>query len=134
MVAYPPSNISSIEVLCVGVHIRLRGRIIEENDSVSITDIGENNAAVLCMTDKMECCKSMVGGTGEWYYPNNDTVGTVGGSEDFYRNRGQRVVRLNRRNNAMMPTGPFCCEVPDRNNVMQRMCVMIESTITPDGV
>ena len=132
MITYPSSNISTIEILCVGVHIQLNGCIIEENDSVSITDIGEDDNAVLCMTDRMGCCKSTVGGTGEWSFPNNERVGTIGGGGDFYRDRGQGVVRLNRRNNAMMPTGLFCCEIPDRNNVTRRLCIMIEAT--PDGV
>ena len=86
------------------------------------------------MTDRVECCRSTFGGGGEWYFPNTSQVGTVGGGGDFYRNRDQRVVRLNRRNNAMMPTGSFCCTIPDRNNVMQRLCIIVESTITLDGV
>ena len=87
------------------------------------------------MTDRMGCCKGTVGGVGEWYFPNNMIVGTIGTNGSFYRNRGQGVVRLNRRHNATMPTGFFCCEIPDANNVTQRICIMVEaSKVTPDGV
>ena len=84
----------------------------------------------------MGCCRGAVsGGVGEWYFPNNMTVGTIGGGGSFYRNRAERVVRLSRRYDAMMPTGSFCCTIPDANNVIQRICVMIKaSTVIPDGV
>ena len=116
----------------LGVHIQLNGCIIKENGSVSITDIGENDNAVLCMTNKEECCRDPPGRAGEWFYPNNDRVENMASDGDFYRSRGQGVVCLNRRNNAMMPTGLFCCEIPDRNSVARRLCIMVEAT--PDGV
>ena len=56
-------------------------------------------------------------------------VPTQGGATSFYRNRGDDgTVNLNRLNtNVMMPTGLFCCEVPDA--VMQlpdsRLCANI---------
>ena len=54
MITCPSSNfnICATEVLCVGVHIQLNGCIVKENGSVSITDIGESDTAVLCMTDR----------------------------------------------------------------------------------
>ena len=121
--------------LCVGVHIQLNREIIEENCSVSITDIGENDAAVFCVTDNVGCCRGRFGGVGEWYFPNNERVGTMGGGGSFYRDRSQRVVRLNRRYDAIMPTGSFCCEIPDVNNVTRRICIMVEtSKAILDGV
>ena len=57
---------------------------------------------------------------GEWYFPNNGSAVRVGGSRDsIYRNRGPSVVRLNRRNNATMPTGVFRCEIPDASGTSQ---------------
>jgi hypothetical protein len=45
----------------------------------------------------------------------------------FYRNRGNDgTVNLNRLNtNVFMPTGLFCCEVPDVLNIIQRLCANI---------
>ena len=80
------------------------------------------------MTDRVGCCKGTYGGVGEWYFPNNERVGTTGEGESFYRNRDVGVVRLNRRHNAMMPTGSFCCEIPDVNNVTRRICIMVEAS------
>ena len=42
----------------------------------------------------------------------------------FYRNRGQRVVRLNRIGNTSK-RGRFHCEVPDSNNIIQTFYVII---------
>ena len=120
----------SIEDLCVGVHIQFKGDIIEENGSVKITDIGENDNAVLCMTDRTGCCRGTFGGAGEWYFPNNGRVGTMSSDGSFYRNRDQGVVRLNQRDNATMPIGSFCCDIPDTNGTNQRICIMV----TPDGM
>ena len=63
---------------------------------------------------------------GEWYYPNTSMVRIEGTGDSFYRNRGPSVVRLHRRYDAMMPTGLFYCEVPDTNEVIQRIYIMIE--------
>ena len=63
---------------------------------------------------------------GEWYYPNNmSAVRTEGEGGSFYRDRGPSVVRLHRRYNITMPTGEFCCEVLDANEVDQRICITV---------
>jgi hypothetical protein len=134
MITYLSSNNPITEVLCAGVYIQLNGQVVEGNGSVNISDIGENDTAILCMTDKEGCCGIHPGRAGEWYYPNTSRIGTKGSDEDFYRDRGEGVVRLNRRNNATMPTGLFCCEIPDMNDVMQRICIMVESMIASDGM
>ena len=83
-----------------------------------------------CITDLMECCHGQdtpgVGGAlGVWLYPDGTDVGIQGSSDDFYRDRGPRVVHLNRRNNALSPTGLYCCEVPDAGNSQQRVCANV---------
>ena len=98
-----------------------------------ITDIGEDDASVLCMTNKSDCCRRGDGGAtrgvGEWYFPDGSVVGIEdeGRGGSFYRDRSLSVVRLHRRNNVLMPTGSFCCEVPDTNNVNQRLCIMVKA-------
>ena len=52
---------------------------------------------------------------GQWYYPNNESMVEFMGfphNGDFYRNRGLSVVRLNRRNDVLSPTGIYRCEIP----------------------
>ena len=79
------------------------------------------------MTTRTDCCTNMKGETrnGEWYYPNGDEVLTKGMNQDFYRNRKTQQVILNRRNNAMSPTGNFCCELM---NPTERICITLEAS------
>lgn len=88
------------------------------------------------MTDKTDCCRSPYGATaGNWYFPSNEPVGIEMGGGNFYRDRGLSVVRLHRRNDVMMPTGLFCCVVPDTSGMNQRICIMVEAGMaTLDGV
>ena len=90
---------------------------------MSIVDIGEDErGSLLCMTNNTDCCVNK----GEWYYPNNmSTVRTREEGDSFYSDGGLSVVRLHRRHNVTMPTGEFCCEVPDANEVDQMICIMV---------
>ena len=94
----------------------LQGRTYLNNSVVAINDIGEGDNALLCMTDKPGCCKPPYGPQyeGEFYYPNNSAIG-FSSTNSLYRNRGPQVVRLNRRNNDLSPTGVYRCEIPDSN-------------------
>ena len=84
---------------------------------MNIIDIGTGDLALLCITDLQECCGNPWPRHGEWYFPNNERVLTEGSNNaNFYRNRDDSVVRLNRRNNATMPVREYCCELPNAEN------------------
>ena len=109
----------------VEVGFLLGGSFYGNNSVVTISDIGEGSEALHCLTNKVDCCSSLEGqASGEWYFPGDgSTVGTSGGGGSIYRNRGPSVVRLNRRDNAMMPTGVFRCEIPDASGTNQNVYV-----------
>ena len=75
----------------------------------------------------MPCCAAFSDRAGEWYFPDGNIIpGPPGNPTSFSRTRGDDgIVNLNRLNNVIMPTGLFCCEVPDALNVMQRRCANI---------
>jgi hypothetical protein len=75
-----------------------------------------------CHTDKMGCCRPpwASSGIGEWQFPNGSVVRRNGDGDDFYRDRGSGVVNLNWRQNARIPPGLFCCEIPDPD---QNACI-----------
>ena len=112
-----------------GVQLSLTGAPIANNSYVDIDDIGEGAAALLCHTNKTDCCVGQ-NRAGEWHFSCNQDmkVGILGysplASSLFYRNRGQSVVRLNRRGNPSQ-RGCFRCEVPDASNVDQIIFVNI---------
>ena len=99
-------------------------------DSILIGEIGEgDDGALLCVTDLVQCCRGNEtdgrGVLGEWRYPNRSLVQVEGEGDDFYRDRGPSVVRLNRRNNATFPMGQFCCVVPDATLNDKTTCINI---------
>ena len=92
-----------------------------------------DDASVHCVTDKTDCCRRGDGGAphglGEWYFPNNGSAVGIEGNGlggSFYRDRGPSVLRLHRRHNVMMPTGPFCCVIPDAVGLDQRMYIIVQ--------
>lgn len=95
------------------------------NTVVLVDDIGEEENALLCITNNADCCSGSIR-AGEFYFPNSNSpvlISREGG--DFYRNRGTQLIRLNRRNGATSPTGIFRCEIPDAKGVMQNMLINI---------
>ena len=99
---------------------------------VAINGIGEGENALLCVTDKTDCCKPPNGDLqGEFYYPNNTLVRNQASRHSLYRNRGPHVIRLNRRNDVLSPTvfGAYRCEIPDSGGRMQNIYINIKGII-----
>ena len=121
----------------VGVYLSLRGTVYANNSVIPITEIGEtdlytsSNTGLQCITDRSPCCGTLPNRFGQWYFPNGATVPAQGGATTFYRNRGDDgTVNLNRLNNGVtMPTGLFCCVVPDATGVDQTVCANIGELI-----
>lgn len=111
----------------------LHGVVIANNSYVNVNHIGdEDRDALLCHTDKLNCCTNMIGQqrAGEWYYPNGTRVGTVGyniytgHTSYFFRSRGTQTVLL-RRKSYPSETGKFCCEVPNAYDFIQSICANV---------
>ena len=115
-----------------GVYLSLKGVIYTNNSVISITEIEQTNTSanngLQCITDRKPCCQTPPNRFGEWFFPDNGGMVPIsGGGTTFYRNRGDDgTVNLNRVNNdVMMPTGRFCCVVPDATDATQTLCVNI---------
>ena len=108
------------------LHFMLNGQRLAYNSdtALDIRDIGTGGSALLCVTDRAGCCTG-AGRTGEWYYPDGRRVNIQAAGEDFYRNRGDRILRLNRVGNVLGPTGQYRCEVPDASGVTQNIYITI---------
>ena len=125
------------ELLCtyVGVYLSLKRVVYSNNSVIYITEIGETNPdtnlnnGLQCITDRMPCCRSLAVRAGEWYMytPQRTIVPGPSLSVNFYRSRGYNdgTVNLNRNSGAMMPTGLFCCEVPNAAGDNEILCVYI---------
>ena len=108
-----------------GIKFKLRGITYQNNNLVILEDIGEDDDALLCMTDNTACCaraQSPGGDTlGDWYYPNGTGVPNMVDGNDFYRNRGPSVIRMNRRRGGV--NGIYHCEIPDQSGNNQSLYV-----------
>ena len=85
------------------------------NSALILTDIGEGDNALICLSDSTQCCRGADnpnGGTplGNWYFPDGSVVRNSDMGGDIYIARDTSEVRLNRRNNAQSPGGVYRCE------------------------
>ena len=89
----------------------------------------EPEEALLCLTDIYQFFNDSNAHTavGQWYFPDGTEVNT---NNDIYMSRSQGVARLHRRNNALMPTGKYQCEILNSNKTRQSIYVEVyyEST------
>lgn len=112
-----------------GVRLSLNGELIANHSYVDVDNIGEDDNALLCHTNNSECCSSYYPGqirAGEWYYPDGTYVGIEAFYEnEFYRNRGSQVVRLNHRQGDFTQRGLFRCELPDSTWIQRTVYVNI---------
>ena len=107
----------------------LNGTNYSNGSTVLRTDIGENDTALQCSTDRANCCRASdnVQAAGKFYFPNGTMVPILGedpSMRTYYRNRDVGFIRLNRRDNGN-ETGQFRCEIPDANGTMVNLFINI---------
>ena len=108
-------------VSAADVYFELNGKVYTNNSVINIFSIGEDDSALLCKTDKQDCCGTVPDRFGEFYYPNGTKVPIRKAQDRFYRNRGDQLIRLNRRPGSTSPTGLYRCEIPDSSSVTRKI-------------
>ena len=107
------------------VWFSLNGTTYQNNSCVALEDIGENDTALLCMTNLTACCRPPHTGTesalGNWYFPDGTVVPSSDTHGDIYRTSDQMVVYLNRRRSG--EDGIYHCKIPDSTNVLQTIYI-----------
>ena len=135
--------IYSVPCFLVGVSLKVQGVAAPNNSLVDVSDLlyrtnrepeledpSNNNpmlhnAALLCVTDLVDCCETPP--RGDWYYPDGSVVEFDGHPMNtiFRSNRGQNENRNGRRFYGSVrlwrrysPTerGHFYCEIPSAAN------------------
>ena len=115
-----------IIIYIAGIHFIIGGQIYGNNSIVSVASIGEGEEnALICRTDRIDCCGTVPNRYGQFYYPNGIQVPINNGGQGFYRNRGDQVIRLNRREGVASPTGKFRCEIPDASGENQNIYITL---------
>ena len=100
----------------LGIYFEINGKVYLNNSALSLTDIGEGTSALYCRTDMEECCATEPNRFGHFYYPNGVQVPIANRQHGFYRNRGNQIIRLNRREGITSPTGTYQCEIPNADD------------------
>ena len=109
------------ECLNLGLFLSLKGTPINDDGFVNAGDIDANDDGLLCLTNTTNCCNAALSpgdAEGDWNFPSGTPVDSytinnnAGGTDFFYRSRGQSVVRLNRRRSTSpSERGRFSCEL-----------------------
>ena len=126
------SAISVFFLVIDSVWLSLNGITYQNNSLVTLEEIGESDNALFCITNQTACCRpTNTGGNvfsvKNWFFPNNTRVpsrnvnGTPGLHWNFYRERGQMVVRLYRRRSGV--DGIYYCKIPNSLNVTQTIYI-----------
>ena len=109
------------------VWFSLNGTMFQNNSCVALEDIGENDTALLCMTNLTACCRApYTGENGSWFFPNGTRVPSSGESWEFHRTRGPMVVSMYRRRGGV--AGIYRCEIPVSMNVTQTIYIGVYTT------
>ena len=109
------------------MRFELQGKFFPNNSVVSISKIGTREDALVCKTDREDCC-TIPNRAGEFYYPNGVKVPIRSRGHHFYRDRGEQQIRLNRRiefNGENSVTGVYKCEIPDTSGVFVELYITI---------
>lgn len=107
-----------------GVFLSIRGDFIANMSNISINMIGEKpDDALQCSTDLYQFLNDnqSLMDVGQWYFPNKSIITETSG--DIYIRREEGVVGLYRRNDTLMPTGMFLCQIPDFTQTSQNLYI-----------
>ena len=109
------------------MYFELNGKVYPNNSVIPLSEVGENENALLCKTDLVTCCGTPPNQFGEFYYPNGGTVLIKKARHGFYRNRGAQEIRLNLREGVTSPTGKFHCAVPDASGTVRNLYIHLHA-------
>ena len=105
------------------------------NSAISLSNIGEGNNALMCLTSLRRCCRSVDTGAkvlGNWQYPNGSSVSNRLQTISLYKNRGMRAVILHRHTNYEVSfSGIFTCTIPDSNSINRTLHIFLHSGMLP---
>ena len=90
---------------------------------MTLTDIGEGNEALLCITNLTGVNGSV---RGDWYFPNRTRVLSTNNDSEIYGTRGEMVVRMNSRGDG--EEGIYHCEIPVSMDVNQSIYIGVYTT------
>ena len=111
------------------VRFSLNGTTYQNNSLVTLEDIGEDDTALLCITNLTTCCQHPYGSVfGSWLFPNGTQVPSKVTNKTSYRTRQRMMVLLHRRRDGV--EGIYHCLIPDSLNVKQTIYIGVYAAST----
>jgi hypothetical protein len=110
------------------LELLVAGQPYLNNSVIGLSEIFESNQSLVCATTRRPCCKSLE--IGEWYYPNMTMVPNIDSQagSSFYVSReddGTIILHLRNITTSLSNVSQFCCELPNINNLNQKLCVYL---------
>ena len=118
-------NHTIIPAIISAIHFELNGMTLLNNSVIDLQSVGTNEKALFCVTDLPTCCGSPFR-AGQFYFPNNQPVPNMAANLGFWRGRGARFIRLNRREDTTSPPGSYRCEIPDASGALQNIYITLK--------
>ena len=94
------------------VWFSFRNVTYQNNSNVTLEDLGENDTALLCVTNLTACCQlpGSNGSTiGKWFFPNGTEVSSSSAMWSFYITSGDMMVLLHHTKGGV--EGIYRCEI-----------------------
>ena len=115
-------------IIITDIYFMLNGTVYLNNSAIPLLGVEEGDHALQCRTSRDECCKTLPNRFGDFYYPNGTKVFNERPGYGFYRNRGQKVIHLNRREGVISPAGKYRCAIPDADGEMKSIFISLQLT------
>ena len=122
---HPHIPISYFLLFAGDVWFSLNGTTYQNSSLVNLEDIGDGNAALLCMTSLTGVNTSV---RGKWHFPNGTGVFSTHNDSEIYETRGQMMLHLNRRKGGV--EGIYHCKILDAMNVTHAIYIGVYNTST----
>ena len=113
---------------CTAIGFLLNDHQYGNNSVVTLTDIGEGENGLMCLSNNTICCSD---DTSDWFLPNTNKIQT---QHMIFVDRGPNRVRLNQRNNASLPAGIYNCSILNTSNIRQNIYIGIYPIGPGEGI
>ena len=106
-----------------GVYISTNGQVLANNSYIIDTKPEVSSAALVCHTDKPDCC--LTSNEGEWYSIESDGSITVIFSKELNVTRSdQGTISISHITDSIPTiTGTLCCNIPNASGENQTLCI-----------
>ena len=87
------------------------------NTLITVNGVGEGETALICSTDREDCCIDEFNIAGNWFLPNGSKILSTTNAQPLSIIMGNQTVGLNITNSIKLPNGIYHCKMMDKENI-----------------